>query len=163
MWWLVVSVVKLVWTLDSFTKSIATRNLRLGEGRKHLGGSLVLTNVRNSGGFNGILSERPCLLKIASILILIKGFVFAHREAHAESDDTPCKYWVFYGMFLGGALANVVERLRRGYVTDFVQLRCRRTGGATPIFNLADVFIVLGIIGLSIIRIKKCFKRLSNR
>ena len=48
----------------------------------------------------------------------------------------------YVGVLLGGSLSHVVERLRRGAVTDYVCLRC------WPAFDLADVAITLGAIGV---------------
>ncbi|OGJ55579.1 signal peptidase II [Candidatus Peribacteria bacterium RIFCSPHIGHO2_02_FULL_52_16] len=46
---------------------------------------------------------------------------------------------VGFGMILGGALANILDRLRDGFVTDFFQV------GTFPVFNVADSFITIGV------------------
>ena len=54
--------------------------------------------------------------------------------------------WLPTGMLLGGALGNVIDRLRAGYVTDFVKLPL-----GWPPFNFADVSITLGVLILLLI------------
>ena len=53
--------------------------------------------------------------------------------------------WVVTGMIVGGALGNLVDRVRAGSVTDFIKLP------AWPAFNLADSAITLGVIALIVI------------
>jgi signal peptidase II len=50
--------------------------------------------------------------------------------------------WLPTGLLLGGAAGNLIDRLDRGYVTDFIDLP------AWPAFNLADVSITLGVLSL---------------
>ena len=47
--------------------------------------------------------------------------------------------FIAFGCVIGGGLANIVDRLRDGYVTDFVQI------GSFPIFNVADSFVTIGV------------------
>ena len=59
------------------------------------------------------------------------------------------RYWAYVsgGVLVGGALANVIDRLIYGYVLDFLNMSC--CGIENPfVFNLADVFIFAGAIGL---------------
>ena len=60
---------------------------------------------------------------------------------------------------LGGILGNLLDRIIRGYVTDYVSLNI--VGYHFPIFNLADVCITLGVILLSIHYFKTDYKRLN--
>jgi len=46
---------------------------------------------------------------------------------------------IAYGMIIGGGMGNIVDRLRDGYVTDYVQI------GTFPIFNVADTFVTIGV------------------
>ena len=62
-----------------------------------------------------------------------------------------------YGLLLGGILGNLLDRIIRGYVTDYVSLNI--VGYHFPIFNLADVCITLGVILLSIRYFKTDYKK----
>jgi signal peptidase II len=68
-------------------------------------------------------------------LVVIVGIVLFYH--HMPTD----KFWIrlSLGLQLGGALGNAVDRMTRGYVVDFVDI------GFWPIFNLADLSIVLGV------------------
>ena len=58
-----------------------------------------------------------------------------------------------YGLLLGGILGNLLDRIIRGYVTDYVSLNI--VGYHFPIFNLADTFIVIGVFLLLLKEIRK--------
>ena len=167
-WSAVVSAIVAAWSLDSLSKGMVIRKIGTGERRK-ASECLTLTNVRNEGGFNGMLSGRPKLLRRVSLAIIINNLIYAYRETRFDNaKDRPRCYWVFTGMYLGGALANVHERMKKGYVTDFAQLRykCPFKKGAlasSPIFNLADVFIVVGVIGTLIIKFFMFLDRLHPK
>ncbi|MGB0959524.1 MAG: signal peptidase II [Halocynthiibacter sp.] len=64
-----------------------------------------------------------------------------------KSDGAPTFAQIFGGMLIGGALANVSDRIVHGAVVDFLNMSC--CGINNPyIFNLADVFIFIGAFGL---------------
>ncbi|WP_165847749.1 signal peptidase II [Ammonifex thiophilus] len=97
-------------------------------------GLLALRCVRNPGAAFGFLAyQTPLLILIAAIasLALLLGY---KRLLLAPS----VVRWGL-GLFLGGTLGNLVDRVRFGYVVDFIDLRF------WPVFNLADVAIVTGM------------------
>jgi signal peptidase II len=55
------------------------------------------------------------------------------------------------GLQLGGALGNLLDRLRQGYVTDFIHFQIPEIGFDWPVFNIADSAIVVGVIALIVI------------
>lgn len=76
-------------------------------------------------------------------LLVVAGILFWVRRWHSES------LWMQFsaGLLAGGALGNVVDRLIYGYVLDFLNMSC--CGINNPfVFNIADVFIFAGAIGL---------------
>ncbi len=96
-----------------------------------------LTYLKNEGAAWGLLSDYPWLL----ILIAFFFLFFLIREIKTT---TPSKRTLFaYAFVLAGLLGNLLDRLLYGYVTDYLQF----TFGtyAFPIFNLADILIVIGI------------------
>jgi signal peptidase II len=89
---------------------------------------------------DGSDASRWILIALACV-ICVGILVWAYRHAMG--------YWakVSAGLLIGGALANVVDRLLYGYVLDFLNMSC--CGINNPfVFNIADVFIFAGAIGL---------------
>ena len=98
---------------------------------------------RNYGVTFGLLQNVPwwglALIATAIVLFLVVSLIRATQTAEA----------VAYGMVIGGALGNIVDRFRFGGVTDFLDFF---VGPAHwPAFNLADVFVVCGVFVLLIV------------
>ncbi len=120
---------------DQLTKALVRGGIERGTSIDVMPG-LDLVNVRNSGIAFGLLSGTgPVLVLIvgAAMALLIAVFV-----AHA---DYPLA-WLPGGLLLGGALGNLIDRIREGAVTDFIDLP------RWPAFNLADSAITVGVVAL---------------
>lgn len=118
---------------DQLTKAVVAGALALGDGA-HLLGPLSIRHVRNSGIAFGLFSSAT------SIVILLTGAaVVAMLVFFARSGRRHPLLPVALGLVLGGSLANLVDRVRLGYVTDYLDLEY------WPAFNLADTFIVVGV------------------
>ena len=95
----------------------------------------------NFGLFDGGSDTSRWVLIGMALVICLAVFVWVRR--------TPMGVWAYAsaGLLIGGALANVLDRLIFGYVLDFLNMSC--CGINNPfVFNLADVFIFAGAIGL---------------
>lgn len=133
-WLRVLGVAALAVGLDQLTKAAVTSSFEVGESDNVFYG-VEITFVRNEGiafgAFGGGGPVIPILVG-ASMALLI-----AYYAGHAREK----LLWLPVGAILGGAIGNVIDRIRLGYVVDFIDPI------AWPAFNLADVFIVLGVIG----------------
>jgi signal peptidase II len=121
--------------LDQLTKQIVVRSLARSESVNVFFG-IEITNVRNKGVAFGALGKGGVpvtLLTIAAVSLLI-GY-FAMRAT------TPW-LWLPVGIVAGGAFGNLLDRVREGAVIDFIDPML------WPAFNVADMGIVLGILGL---------------
>jgi signal peptidase II len=124
-----------VLALDQGAKQLVMHSLARGESRNVFFG-IELTNVRNKGvafgvfGGGGVLVT---LLTVAAVCLLIGYFAL-----HA----TRPWLWLPVGVIAGGAFGNLLDRLRQGSVTDFIDPML------WPAFNVADAAIVLGILAL---------------
>lgn len=97
-------------------------------------GFIRITHGLNSGTAFGFFPNQTTVLIVASLLAI--GFLFYFYRTHL----LPVKLLRFgIGLQLGGALGNLIDRLRNGFVVDFIDV------GPWPIFNLADSSIVVGI------------------
>jgi signal peptidase II len=118
---------------DQLTKHIVAGNLRLDEGT-HVLGPLWIHHVQNSGiAFGLFASATPVVIVLTGIAVAWMLAYFA--RSGARHPILP----VALGLVIGGSLSNLVDRVRLGYVTDFLDLRF------WPAFNLADSFIVIGV------------------
>ena len=95
---------------------------------------LDLHLVHNYGAAYGILQGQRLLLLCIGITVVCAFFVFYRHIVTS--------YWSRLGFifFMGGAIGNIVDRLRLGYVVDYINIHI------FPVFNLADVLIDIGIV-----------------
>ena len=118
---------------DQLTKRIVTDHLRLDEGVR-VAGPFWIHHVQNSGIAFGLFSSAT------PIVIVLTGLAVAWMLAFfARSGARHPLLPVSLGLVIGGSLSNLIDRVRLGHVTDFLDLRF------WPAFNLADSFIVVGV------------------
>jgi signal peptidase II len=123
------------------------RNLPLYEPRVLVHGFFDLVHVRNTGVAFSLLSNldhrwvHPFLI-LATVLAM--GAVFAYIAYLPCRGAAP----VGLGLILGGAVGNLIDRARLGYVVDFIDLYWRNHHW--PTFNVADVGISVGVVLLLI-------------
>ncbi|MGA2164309.1 MAG: signal peptidase II [Solirubrobacteraceae bacterium] len=138
--WIRAALVALVVVgLDQLSKHAVRASIVEGDERGVLPG-MALVNTRNRGVAFGFLPGDPIAVTIVIALALLALLVYFALHS------TRPLIWLPTGMLLGGALGNVIDRLRAGYVTDFVKLPL-----GWPPFNLADVSITLGVLILLLI------------
>jgi signal peptidase II len=118
---------------DQLTKRIVTGQLQLAEGH-HVIGPFWIHHVQNSGIAFGLFSSAT-----AAVIVLTGIAVSLMLLYFARSGSRHPVLPVALGLVIGGSLSNLLDRVRLGYVTDFLDLRY------WPAFNLADSFIVIGV------------------
>jgi len=107
-------------------------------------GFFYLTHVRNPGAAFGLFSGAPATLRITlfvGITLVAIAMVFSFYRKLAPGDRLSA---MSLGLILGGAAGNLVDRIFRGEVVDFLHFRLWG-GYQWPDFNLADSFIVVGV------------------
>jgi signal peptidase II len=122
--------------VDQITKQLVLNNLGIGASWPD-DGFFRFTFVRNDGTAFGFFQDNGTLLTFVSIGA-VALIVYFYREAVMVSWFTRTAL----GLQLGGALGNLVDRFRHGYVVDFLDV------GPWPIFNIADSVIITGIVAL---------------
>lgn len=123
--------------LDQLTKHWIVQNFYLAETRPLVSGIFHLTYVTNTGAAFSILAGRADILRWLSLFVslcLMAYALFGNKLKKLEQ--------IGYGLLLGGAMGNGIDRFIAGSVVDFLDFRLIRF----PIFNFADVFINIGII-----------------
>jgi signal peptidase II len=121
---------------DQLTKHIVASQLALGDG-VHVVGPFWIHHVRNSGIAFGFFSQATAVVIVLTGLAVAWMLVYFARSG-ARHPILP----VALGLVIGGSTSNLLDRVRLGYVTDFLDLRW------WPSFNLADSFIVVGVLVL---------------
>jgi signal peptidase II len=121
---------------DQLTKHIVASQLALGDG-VHVLGPFWIHHVRNSGIAFGFFSQATAVVIVLTGLAVAWMLVYFARSG-ARHPILP----VALGLVIGGSTSNLLDRVRLGYVTDFLDLRW------WPSFNLADSFIVVGVLVL---------------
>ncbi len=121
---------------DQFTKLWITSNLVPGQSVPM--GLLLITYVRNSGAAFGLLANQNLLITFA-VAIGVAAIVLYYAYPPFQTN------WIriSLGLLLGGAVGNLIDLLRFGYVIDFIDFR------VWPVFNIADSAITTGIIVLA--------------
>lgn len=122
-----------VFIVDQFLKRLVEGAMILNESRPVIEGVLHLTYIENSGGAFGLLADSQLLLMVGSAVALgvVAWMLLIQPPSRAMT--------LGGGLVLGGAAGNLLDRVSSGGVTDYLDLR------VWPIFNLADVAIVLGV------------------
>ncbi len=132
----------LVFILDQGTKFLALKNLEYGVPFEILGPYFRFTLVFNPYGVWGLPITKIIPYEPVALLAIFIIFFFIAREKILL-------YNIFYGFILGGALGNLIDRLRMKAVIDFIEIGISENLH-WPIFNIADTFITLGIGGIII-------------
>jgi signal peptidase II len=127
----------LVVILDQAAKAAIEANLVPGE-KVDVLGPLSLTLAHNDGVAFGLASGGGIALVALTVVALVfVGVLFARNPTRPGM-------WVAIGLLAGGALGNLIDRVRNGEVTDYLDVL------SWPPFNLADVAITLGVVVLAL-------------
>ena len=129
-----VIIVITVLPLDQISKFIISAKLQLNQTFPLIKGVLGLTLIHNTGAAFGILKNQVYLFIITSCAAIVLIYFGLKNNRHN-------KYQVVcLGLILAGALGNLIDRLRFGYVIDFLNFYI------WPVFNIADSAITIGAI-----------------
>ena len=135
------SVAAGVVAVDQISKAVITEEISRGE-RVDVIGPLQFTLTYNDGVAFGLAGGGGIFVILLSVVALVALGVFVGSAP--EKTGT----WLAGGLILGGAVGNLVDRVRIGHVTDFVLLP------HWPAFNLADCAITVGVVILALTLIR---------
>ena len=137
-WGLFVAIAVAVVIVDQLTKSWLVANVEPGGAIAIVGDWLRLIHGRNDGGLFGLFGGSAAVLAIASLGVI--GLIVAY---HARSKPNMVLS-IALGLLLGGAVGNLIDRIRFGYVIDFVDAGIGTVRFYT--FNVADSAISIAIL-----------------
>ena len=129
--WLIGGVVL---AADQLTKHALISSFHPGQSLPLIHGVLHLTYVQNTGAAFGLLKGQQLLFIGLALLVL----AWIIREMLTKAVIPPAMEWGC-SLILGGAVGNLIDRLRWGYVVDFIDVRI------WPVFNIGDSAITIGV------------------
>ena len=133
--------------IDFLSKIFIMNKLSVGESKTIIKDFFYITHVNNKGAAWGLLSNNTILLIIVSVLFTCL-FIY-----YIEKNNLKIYEEISAGVILAGILGNMFDRIFRGYVVDFLNFYI--FGYDYPVFNIADTFIVTGVIILMVFYIKE--------
>lgn len=145
-WTIFLGLASIVVVADQLAKAWLVSILAPGERLRVVGDLLRLVNSQNSGALFGLFKDQALLFGIVSIGVV--GLIVWY---HGSSGRNPLLS-VALGLLLGGALGNMIDRLRLGYVVDFVDAGVGDLRWYT--FNVADAAISGAILLLILVALR---------
>ncbi len=123
---------------DQISKFVISKNLDLAQHLPVVEGFFYISLVKNFGAIFGLFQNTTFILIIISILSIIIISILLYRSKRIFRNRD---FWFQLGLvlILGGAIGNLIDRIRLGYVIDFLNFLF------WPVFNLADSSITIGI------------------
>lgn len=117
---------------------------------------LEFQRVKNTGGAFGVGQNNTATFVITNIVVLglIIRFIWLQKERMEK------KMLTALSVILAGGIGNLIDRLIRGFVVDFIRIFPETN---FPVFNMADIFIVLGWIALAFIFAKYSYEEIKIR
>lgn len=134
-------------TIDTISKLIIDNFFNLNETKVIISNFFSLTKVYNTGASWNILAGYRFILIIITLIILI--LLVLYQKKFQENKRNILAFSLLYG----GIIGNLLDRLIYGYVIDFFDFKI--FGYNYPVFNIADICIVFGIVLLVVAILKK--------
>jgi len=154
-WLVFLGLAGTVVVLDQVTKAILVANLDPGEMVSVIGDWVRLVFSQNNGALFGMFRDQALLFALASLIVI--GLIVAF---HGQSERS-LYLSIALGLLLGGAIGNVIDRLRLGYVVDFVDIGIG--GFRWYTFNVADAAISTALVMLFALAFFPRLARLGER
>jgi signal peptidase II len=160
-WLILFGMAALTLAADRATKTVVVNNLTLNQpwhpSASWLQRVFSLTYTTNTGAAFGLFPDQGYLFVIIA-MVVITAIIVYYRHL-------PPGYGLArmaLGLQLGGALGNLIDRLRQGYVVDFVDFNFWPMQN-WPVFNLADSAIVVGVVLLAVTMLLEDIEEPDNR
>ena len=144
MWLYTIFFVALV-VLDQLSKLAAFTSLRINGPVRLIPDIFELHYLENTGAAFGILRDQQWLFVVFAGVIMVLLFLLERRMVHAGAKFRPLA--LICAMIAAGAAGNMIDRIFHGYVIDFLYFRLIDF----PVFNVADIYVVVGCILLVIL------------
>ncbi|MCP4649259.1 MAG: signal peptidase II [PVC group bacterium] len=135
--------------LDQLSKIVVMKKLYQNESIPVLSDIFHITLVYNSGSAFGLFRDQNWILPYISVFAIIAILLLLIRRPQFESKKYLHIWQIALLLILSGATGNLIDRIKLGYVVDFLDFRI------WPVFNIADTLISCGVILLLFVFFKK--------
>lgn len=125
---------------DQALKLWIVANLDLYESMPLLPGLVELMYIQNTGGGFSILTGHTWLLTVVTVVMMLVIALLLVKKVYSH----PMAMWMLT-LILSGGIGNLIDRVRLGYVVDMFNLQFMNY----PVFNVADILVVIGAIGFA--------------
>lgn len=134
--------------IDQIIKVVVSNNIMLNKDISVIPNFFYITNVHNDGAAFSMFSGNRFFLIIVTIIALLAAYLCFIRNKKLKCTELVC-----ISMLLGGIVGNFIDRIIFGYVIDYLGVILGSY--YFPIFNFADICIVLSVFGLILLSIKE--------
>ncbi len=131
---------------DQLTKWLVVKYLMPAGSIPLIDGVLHLTYVENTGAAFGMMKDKRWIFMVVSTVAIIIIIVIIAKYARKNVFET-----VTVSMMLGGGIGNMIDRIRLGYVIDFIDVRLINFA----VFNVADSFVTVGALLLIVCLVRE--------
>jgi len=135
--------------LDQYSKLLAVRYLKNSASLVLIDGALSLSYLENTGAAFGILNGRQWIFVIAAAVMMLASLIISFR---IDREIKTCSFvrsvlHIALGCLFAGALGNMIDRLARGCVIDFIYFSLIDF----PVFNVADICVTCSVAVIAVI------------
>ncbi|MBP3461753.1 MAG: signal peptidase II [Bacilli bacterium] len=142
----IVSIITIL--IDQIIKYLIITNLKFTDSINVIKNFFRITYLQNTGAAWSILSGNIILLILITLIALVFIFMILKKKKEYLKIEYLC-----YGLLIGGIIGNLIDRIRYGFVIDYLDFNFGEFN--YPVFNLADICIVVSAIILIIISMKE--------
>ena len=143
----ILSVILILTIIDQIIKYLVASNISIGSEKIIIDNFLKFIYIRNTGAAFGILSGNIIFLIFITVLLIF--YIVNEMKKNINNNLS----LLSFSLILSGALGNLIDRVVRGYVVDYISFTLFNR--EMSVFNLADTYITIGVILLIYIVIKE--------
>jgi len=126
---------------DQICKYKVNEGIKEGEYKEIVKDKFYLTNMKNKGMAMGSFSDNRRLVVVGSVLsMLVVAFMWHDALKHNRGE----LHKIAVALVAGGGISNVYDRIAKGGVTDYLYVKGKKA--KAPVFNIADVAVLLGAL-----------------
>ena len=133
--------------IDQVIKVIISCNMKIADSINIITNFFRITYLQNTGAAWSILSGNKIVLILMTIIALFLIYYFLLKNKNLKNIE-----YILYGVLIGGILGNLIDRIRFGYVIDYLDFNFGDY--RYPVFNFADICIVISIIIMVLLSLK---------